>query len=168
MPRADPEQVLQKLTNRMKASSPEQARRLVWFAWQCVQGTPLADGRTPLARLRGRSSFLDALLTVGFWLQGESVERQLRAMHDDVFEAALGVGRFEPDMTGLRAACWSVFELYQATLAAEAGDLPAVARKVAWSALLAAQSANEGAAPAALEYQERLLGEALATCVSPA
>jgi hypothetical protein len=168
MSRADYEQVLQNLTDRMKASTPEQTRRLVWFAWQCVQGTPLADGRTPLARLRGRSHFLDVLLTVGCWLQGESVEQQLRMIHDDVFEAALGVGRFEPDMTGLRAACWSVFELYQAAMAAEAGDLPAVARKVAWSAFLASRSGDKGAAPAALGYQEKLLGEALSTCFSPA
>jgi hypothetical protein len=161
MSRADHEQVLQNLTDRMKASTPEQARRLVWFAWQCVQGVPLADGRTPLARLRGRSHFLDALVAVGCWLQGESVQRQLRAMHDEVFEAALGVGRFEPDMMGLRAACWSVFELYQAAVAAEAGDLPAVARKAAWSAFLACRCGDEAAVPAALEYQERLLGEAL-------
>jgi len=155
------EQALQNLTDRIRAGSPEQARRLVWFAWQCIQGTPLADGRTPVVRLRGRGQFLNVLLMIGCWLKGESVERRLRAMHDDVFEAALGVGRFEPDMTGLRAACWSVFELYQAAVAAEAGEFPAVARKAAWSAFLASRSAEQGAAPAAVEYQERLLHEAL-------
>jgi hypothetical protein len=165
---------LQQLIEKMGAVTPEQARRLIWFAWQCLQGTPLSDGRTPVARLRGHGPFLNVLRTVGCWLQGESVEQPLRAMHDEVFEAALGVGRFEPDMTGRRAACWSVFELYQAAVAAEAGELPAVARKVAWSALLASRSADGGTAPTALEYQERLLREALAvrdrlsTCFSPA
>jgi hypothetical protein len=80
-------------------------------------------------------------------------------MHDEVFEAALGMGRFEPDMTGLRAACWSVFELYQAALAAEIGEASVVARKVAWSAFLASRSADEEAVPAALEYQEKLFRE---------
>ena len=177
MSHADHETMLQNLTDKMRAGTPEQARRLVWFAWQCIQGTPLANGRTPLARLRGRGPFLNVLLMVDCWLKGESVEQQLRAMHDDAFEAALGVGRFEPDMTGLRAACWSVFELYQAAVAAEAGELPAVARKAAWSAFLASRSGEEGVAPAAVEYQERLLREALdsraareglSTCFSPA
>jgi hypothetical protein len=162
MARAEHEKALQQLIEKMGAVTPEQARRLVWFAWQCVQGTPLSDGRTPVARLRSHGSFLNVLRTVGCWLQGESVEQPLRAMHDEVFEAALGVGRFEPDMTGRRAACWSVFELYQAAVAAEAGELQVVARKAAWSALLASRSAEKGSAPAALEYQERLLSEALA------
>ena len=153
--------VLPNQIERMRAETPEQARRLVGFAWRCFHGTPLAGGRTPVARLRGRSHFLDALLRVGCWLKGESAGRQLRAMHDELFEAALGMGRFEPDMTGLRAACWSVFELYQAAVAAEAGEFPAVARKAAWSAFLASRSAEQGAAPAAVEYQERLLHEAL-------
>ena len=140
MARADHEKALQQLIENMGALTPERARRLVWFAWQCVQGTPLSDGRTPVARLRGHGSFLNVLRTVGCWLQGESVEQPLRAMHDEVFEAALGVGRFEPDMTGLRAACWSVFELYQAAVAAETGELQAVARKVAWSVFLASSA----------------------------
>jgi hypothetical protein len=177
MARADHEKALQQLIENMGALTPERARRLVWFAWQCVQGTPLSDGRTPVARLRGHGSFLNVLRTVGCWLQGESVEQPLRAMHDEVFEAALGVGRFEPDMTGLRAACWSVFELYQAAVAAETGELQAVARKVAWSVFLASRSTDAGTAPAALEYQERLLKEildcravpdGLSPCFSPA
>jgi hypothetical protein len=145
---------------QVPAGHPEQARRLVWFAWRCLQGTPLADGRTPVARLRGRGHLLKALLMVGCWLKGESVQRPLRAMHDEVFEAVLGLGRFEPDMTGLRAACWSVFELYQAATAAESGELQVVARKAAWSAFLACRSGDDGVAPAALEYQERLFREA--------
>jgi hypothetical protein len=159
MLRADYAKAMQSLTDRMRAGTPAQAGRLVGFAWLCVHHTPLVGGRTPVARLRSHSHFLDALLLVGCWLKGEPVEQQLRAMHDEVFEAALGMGRFEPDMTGLRAACWSVFELYQAVLAAEIGETSVVARKVAWSAFLACQSADEGVTPAALEYQEKLFRE---------
>ena len=162
---------------RMRAETPEQARRLVGFAWRCFHGTPLAGGRTPVARLRGRSHFLDALLRVGCWLKGESAGRQLRAMHDELFEAALGMGRFEPDMTGLRAACWSVFELYQAAMAAQEGELPKVARKAAWSAFLAGRSGDGEAVPEALAFQEGLFREMFdcpagadgrPTCPSPA
>lgn len=156
MLRADYDKAMQSLTDRMRAGTPAQDRQLVGFAWQCVHNTPLASGRTPVRRLRGRVHFLDALLLVGCWLKGQSVEQQLRAIHDEVFEATLGMGRFEPDMTGLRAAGWSVFELYQATLAAEIGETSVVARKAAWSAFLASRSGDEGATPAALEYQEKL------------
>jgi hypothetical protein len=143
----------------MRAETPEQARQLVGFAWKCVQGTPLPDGRTPAARLRGRGHLQDALRLVGCWLKGESVEQQLRAMHDDVFEEALGLGWFEPDMTGLRAAGWSVFELYQAAMAAQAGELQKVARKAAWSAFLIGRSGGEEAIPESLAYQEGLFRE---------
>ena len=151
--------LLQHQIERMRAENPGQARRLVGFAWQCVHGTPLSGGRSPVVRLRGRYPFLNTLLLVGRWLQGESVERQLQAMHDEVFEAALGVGRFEPDMTGLRAACWSAFELYQAAVAAQAGDLATAARKAAWSAFLASRSGDGEAIPEALAYQEGLFRE---------
>jgi hypothetical protein len=145
------------------SASPEQGRRLVRFAWECVRGTPLSNGLTPLALLRGRSRLQNALLAVGCWLGNEPLPGYLQAMHDEVFEAALGVGRFESDMTGLRAACWSVFELYQAATAAETGELQAVARKTAWSALLACRSDDDGATPAALDYQERLFRQAFAS-----
>jgi hypothetical protein len=161
----------------MRAETLEQARRLVGFAWRCVHGTPLPGGRTPVARLRGRYHFLNTLLLVGCWLKGESVEQQLRAMHDEVFEAALGEGRFEPDMSGLRAAGWSVFELYQAAVAAQAGELPKVAHKVAWSAFLAGRSGDEEAIAEALAFQQGLFQEMFGyqdtaeghpTCPSPA
>ena len=80
-------------------------------------------------------------------------------MHDDVFEEALGLGWFEPDMTGLRAACWAVFELYQAAVAAQTGELPKVARKAAWSAFLAGRSGDEEAIPEALAFQQGLFQE---------
>jgi hypothetical protein len=153
------EKSLHNQIERMRAVPPEQARRLVGFAWQCVHGTPLSGGRTPVGHLRGRSRLLDALLTVGCWLKGESVERQLRSMHDEVFEAALGEGRFESDMIGLRAACWSVFELYQAAVAAQAGETHTVARKAAWSAFLAVRSGDGEAIPEALAFQEGLFQE---------
>jgi hypothetical protein len=149
MLRAGYDKAMQSLTDRIRAGTPMQARQLVGFAWQCVHKTPLADGRTPVGRLRGRSHFLDALLLVGC---------------------------FEPDMTGLRAACWSVFELYQAALAAEVGEAHVVARKVAWSAFLAGRSGDEESVSAAHAYQEKLfretfdfpaIGEGLSTCPCP-
>jgi hypothetical protein len=69
------------------------------------------------------------------------------------------LGWFEPDMTGLRAACWAVFELYQAAVAAQTGELPKVARKAAWSAFLAGRSGDEEAIPEALAFQQGLFQE---------
>jgi hypothetical protein len=143
-------------------TTPDEAQQFIRFAWRCIHRTPLAGGLTPLGRLWGRSRLQKALLAVECWLEGEAVEGQLRAMHGDVFEAALGMGRFEYHMTGLRAACWSVFELYQAVLAAESGDFQMAVRKAASAATLACRAGDGGPTPVALEYQERLLGEAFA------
>jgi hypothetical protein len=137
---------------RIEATHPEQARQLVSFAWACVH-------KASLPRLRGRGRLQTALLVVQRWLTGEPVEQRLRAMHDDVFEAALGVGRFEAEMTGLRAACWSVFELYQAALATTSGERQAVPHKTAWAAVLAARSGDDGLMSSALEYQEELFAK---------
>jgi hypothetical protein len=142
------------------AAHPELARPLVSFAWACVQ-------KTPLAHLHGRSRLQNALLLVQRWLNGEPVEPLLRGIHDEAFEAALGAGRFEPDMTGWRAACWSVFELYQAALAGAMGERQAVARKVAWAVSLAARSGAEGLAPSVLDYQESLFDRMLTSVCAP-
>lgn len=138
-----------------QTATPEQVRRLVRFAWGCVRNTPLSG-------FRDRRRLRDALRAVGRWLEGEPVGELLRAMHDDVFEAALGAGRFEPDMTGSKAACWSVFEVYLAALTAEQGDFQTAARKAASAAVLACRSGDDAPTPDAVDHQERLLREALA------
>jgi hypothetical protein len=135
---------------QLSATHPAKARQLVSFAWTCVH-------KTALSHLRGRCRLQKALLIIERWLNGEPVEQRLQAMHDDVFEAALGVGRFEAEMIGLRAACWSVFELYQAALAVTKGELGTATRKAAWAASLAARSSEDELMHSALEYQERLL-----------
>ena len=149
---ADREKAFRFHIEQMGSRHPELARQLVAFAWACLQ-------KTTLARLRGRSRLQNALLMVQCWLKGESVEQFLRSMHDDVFEAALGAGRFEPDMTGQKAACWSVFELYQAALAVVTGERLLVARKAAWAASLAGRSGDDGLTLSVLEYQEGLFAE---------
>jgi|SRR5579871_4678919 len=141
-----------KLRQRIEATPPEQSRQLIRFAWACVQ-------RTSLPHLSGRSRLLDALLMVERWLKGEPVEQLLHAMHDEVFEAALGVGRFEPDMTGLRAACWSVYELYQASLTANSRESRRAVRKAANAAALACRADDGGPTPSDLDHQERLFQE---------
>ncbi len=141
---------------QMGSRHPELARQLVTFAWTCLQ-------KTTLSRLRGRSRLQNALLTVQCWLRGDAVDQLLRAMHDDVFEAALGAGRFDPQMTGPKAACWSVFELYQAALAVVAGELLIVPRKAAWAASLAGRSGDDGLTLSVLDYQEILFAEMFAS-----
>ncbi len=148
------------LIEQARISTSEQAQQFIRFAWRCIHHTPLADGLTPLGRLWGRSRLQKALLAVECWLEGQAVDGQLRGMHSDVFEAALGIGRFEYHMTGLRAACWSVYELYQAALAAESGDFQMAVRNAASAATLACRAGDGGPTPVALEYQERLLWEA--------
>jgi hypothetical protein len=149
-----------RLVEQTGITNAEQVRRLIWFAWRCIQRTPIADGLTPLGRLWGRSRLQNALFAVECWLEGQAVDGQLRAMHDNVFEAALGMGRFEYHMTGLRAACWSVYELYQAALAAQSGDIQVAVRKAASAAALACRAGDGGPTPAALAYQEMLFREA--------
>lgn len=153
------EQALRDRVRRVDGARPEQVRRLVAFAHRCVRDTPLPGGRTPLSLLNGRSRLQSAVLAVGRWLLGERVERELRAMHDDVFEAALGTGRFLADMTGVRAACWSVFELYQATAFAASGEGNAAAALAGSAAALALRCGDEGPSPDAVEFQERLFAE---------
>jgi hypothetical protein len=70
-------------------------------AGSCILGTPLANGPTPLRGLACRSRSQQALSAVGCWLGGQAVNEQLRA------------------------ACWSVFEVYRAALAAGAGEVQA-------------------------------------------
>jgi hypothetical protein len=144
----------------VNCTTAEQARQLVAFALRCIQGTPLADGLTPASRLQDRPQLLQAVQAVEQWLAGQP----LQDLHDAVTKAAAGAGKYEPTMVGLRAACWSAFNLYQAAWSATAVASDQTARNdVAGTVGLAAyhtrRSSDEGITLPAVEYQERLFAE---------
>jgi hypothetical protein len=158
----DRELVLEHGIRRAPCQSPEEARRLVAFACDCVRGTPVVGGPSLVGLLELVPTLRQTLTLVEDWLRKDADDERLRGAYEVVMETHRAMGPCPPQMTGPAAALCSVVNLYLAAVAAagaesDENELSEVAVNADIAAYHARRSSQEGVTLPAIEFQEQLL-----------